>query len=62
MKQESAKRDDARCASHTDPLNKKSTYTVSGRRFIVTPVFRDSGGEALDSILIRMMKADVVQL
>ncbi len=41
-----------------DPLNKKTTYTVDGRRFVVTPVFRD-GGESFGSILMRMMKADV---
>ena len=62
MKQESAKWDGARDASCTDPLDKKSTYTVSGRRYVVTPVFRDNGGEALESILMRMMKADMVQL
>lgn len=62
MKQEATKRDSARDTSRTDPLDKKSTYTVSGRRYVVTPVFRDNGGEALDSILMRMMKADMVQL
>ena len=42
----------------TEPLNKKTTYMVDGRRFVVTPVFRD-GGESFSSILMRMMKADV---
>ncbi len=42
----------------TDPLDKKTTYTVDGRRFVVTPVFRD-GGESFSSILMRMMKADI---
>ena len=42
----------------TEPLNKKTTYMVEGRRFVVTPVFRD-GGESFSSILMRMMKADV---
>lgn len=41
-----------------DPLARKTTYTVDGRRFVVTPVFRD-GGESFSSILMRMMKADV---
>ena len=41
-----------------DSLNRKTTYTVDGRRFVVTPVFRD-GGESFGSILMRMMKADV---
>ena len=42
----------------TELLNKKTTYMVDGRRFVVTPVFRD-GGESFSSILMRMMKADV---
>ena len=42
----------------TEPLNKKTTYMVDGRRFVVTPVFRD-GGESFSSILMRMMKADI---
>ncbi len=41
-----------------DSLSRKTTYTVDGRRFVVTPVFRD-GGESFNSILMRMMKADV---
>ena len=41
-----------------DPLTRKTTYTVNGRRFVVTAVFRD-GGESFSSILLRMMKADV---
>ena len=45
-------------APTTEPLNKKITYTLDGRRFVVTPVFRD-GGESFSSILMRMMKADV---
>ena len=42
----------------SDSLNKKTTYMVDGRKFVVTPVFRD-GGESFSSILMRMMKADV---
>ena len=45
-------------APTTEPLNKKTTYMVDGRRFVVTPVFRDRG-ESFSSILMRMMKADV---
>ena len=45
-----------------DSLSRKTTYTVDGRRFVVTSVFCD-GGETFGSILMRMMKADVtVQL
>lgn len=55
MKPETTKKDGAFC---TDPLNQKNIYTVSGRRFIVTPVYRDNDGENLNSILMRMMKAD----
>lgn len=45
-------------APATEPLTKKTIYMVDGRRFVVTPVFRD-GGESFSSILMRMMKADV---
>ena len=51
----------AGCSQNTpadDSLSRKITYTVDGRRFVVTPVFRD-GGESFSSILMRMMKADV---
>lgn len=40
-------------------MSKVSTYTVDGRRFIVTPVFHESGRESFGSVLMRLMKADV---
>ncbi len=50
-------------ASGQNNMNKVSTYTVDGRRFIVTPVFQENGRESFGSILMRLMKADVaVQL
>ncbi len=43
-----------------NPMNKKSTYMVDGRRFVVTPVFLEDGGESFGSVLMRLMKAEVL--
>lgn len=42
-----------------EKMKKPSTYTVDGRKFIVTPVFYEDGRESLGSILMRLMKSEV---
>lgn len=39
-----------------------STYTVDGRRFVVTPVFSDKGRDTIGTILIRLLKSEVTSL
>ena len=46
-------------ASELKALRKESTYTVGGRRFVVTPVFHEDGRETFGSILMRLMQAEV---
>ena len=45
--------------SELKALHKESTYTVAGRRFVVTPVFHEDGRETFGSILMRLMQAEV---
>ena len=35
-----------------------ATYEVDGRHFIVQPVFSQTAGETIGSILVRLMRAD----
>lgn len=40
-------------------MKKVTTYMIDGKKFIVTPVFREDGQETFGSILIRLMKSDI---
>jgi len=35
-----------------------ATYEVSGRHFIVQPVFSQTAGDTIGSVLVRLMRAD----
>ena len=35
-----------------------ATYEVGGRRFIVQPVFSQTAGDTIGSVLVRLMRAD----
>ena len=39
-------------------LERKTTYQVNGKSFIVTPVFRQEGTETLGSVLVKLMRTD----
>lgn len=45
----------------TSPLERKSTYHVDGKSFIVTPVFRQEGTETLGSVLVKLMRTEHAQ-
>ena len=40
-------------------MKKETTYTIDGKKFVVTPVFREDGRETFGSILMRLMKSEV---
>ena len=39
-------------------LDEKTTYRFGNRSFVVEPVFRKESPDTLDSILLRLMKAE----
>jgi len=39
-------------------INQPSTYTVEGRKFIVTPVFSENGTDTFGTIFLRLLKAE----
>ena len=41
-----------------DGIAQPSTYTVDGRKFVVTPVFREDGKETFGTIFMRLLKAE----
>ena len=43
----------------TKAMKKVTTYMIDGKKFIVTPVFREDGHESFGSILMRLMKSEV---
>ena len=45
--------------SEAKSIKKVTTYMINGKRFIVTPVFREDGHETFGSILMRLMKSEV---
>ena len=45
-------------ASEAKSMKKVTTYMIDGKKFIVTPVFREDGRETLGSILMRLMKSE----
>lgn len=40
-------------------LHRKSTYQVQGKKFIVTPIFAQTGSETLGSVLLKLMKNEI---
>ncbi len=40
-------------------LEAQTTYTVSGKQFVVTPVFCQNKKETLGEILLALMKSDI---
>lgn len=40
---------------------KQSTYTLNGKVFVVTPVFRKEAPETLGSILFKLMQSEFAQ-
>lgn len=40
-------------------INKPSTYTVNGRRFVVTHVFSETGRDTFGTIFMRLLRAEV---
>ena len=42
-------------------LDKQSTYTLNGKVFVVTPVFRKEAPETLGSILFKLMQSEFAQ-
>ena len=45
-------------ASEAKSMKKVTTYMIDGKKFIVTPVFREDGRETFGSILMRLMKSE----
>ena len=45
--------------SEAKSMKKVTTYMIDGKKFIVTPVFREDGHETFGSILMRLMKSEV---
>lgn len=45
--------------SEAKSMKKVTTYMIDGKKFIVTPVFREDGNETFGSILMRLMKSEV---
>ncbi|MBP3478859.1 MAG: hypothetical protein J6K03_05170 [Oscillospiraceae bacterium] len=50
---------DSKQASETIAMKKVTTYMIDGRKFVVTPVFREEGRETFGSILMRLMKSEI---
>ena len=46
-------------AGKQSAMEKRTTYMVAGKRFVVTPVFNDNGNDSFGSILMRLMTAEV---
>ena len=45
-------------ASGQNPLEKETTYTIKGKKFIVEPVFKKDAKDTVGSILMRLMQSD----
>lgn len=45
-------------ASEANFMKEVTTYMIDGKKFIVTPVFREDGRETFGSILMRLMKSE----
>ena len=45
--------------SEAKSMKKVTTYMIDGKKFIVTPVFREDGRETFGSILMRLMQSEV---
>ena len=46
-------------AAEQNTMEKRTTYVVAGKRFVVTPVFNNNGSDSFGSILMRLMTAEV---
>lgn len=48
-------------SSLNQQLCRSSTYNVDGKRFIVTPVFRQNSKETLGSVLLKLMRTEAIK-
>ena len=44
--------------SKQNPLDAQTTYNISGRSFVVQPVFKPENNNTLGEVLLRLMQAD----
>lgn len=51
---------DSKQPFETITIKKEITYMIEGRKFVVTPVFREKGHETFGSILMRLMKSEIM--
>lgn len=45
-------------ATKNAPLSKTTTYQFDGRKFVVTPIFRQEGHETLGGVLLKLMQTE----
>ena len=57
MKQENILKNQA-APSKQDSLDTQTTYHISGRSFVVQPVFKPENNNTLGEVLLRLMQAD----
>ena len=57
MKQENISKTQT-APSKQDPLDAQTTYHISGRSFVVQPVFKPENNNTLGEVLLRLMQAD----
>lgn len=53
-----SKADPASTTAKAEHLDRKSTYHVDGKNFVVTPVFRQEGAETLGSVLLKLIQTE----
>ena len=57
MKQENISKNQT-VTSKQAPLDAQTTYRISGRSFVVQPVFKPGNNNTLGEVLLRLMQAD----
>ena len=57
MKQENISKKQT-APSKQNPLDAQTTYHISGRSFVVQPVFKPEKNNTLGDVLLRLMQAD----
>ena len=57
MKQENISKKQT-APSKQNPLDAQTTYHISGRSFVVQPVFKKENANSLGTVLLRLMQAD----
>ena len=57
MKQKNTLKNQA-APSKQNPLDAQTTYYISGRSFVVQPVFKPENNNTLGEVLLRLMQAD----